>query len=1525
MKSLPLFLFCFLVLLLAVPRADALTETRTVEYFISKQDAQLTANAWWNETFNWNLSDTGAKIVSAYFDIYGSYGAAGTIDATLNIYLNNTLMSATVMEAQTEAYLAHIIVNATSLFYTDDPATLSNYQFALKNGAANVLGGASARLVVTYEYSSPPKTKTIKRYIDTNTASMAINTWNNETFAFKLNGTNPVVKSAFFEITEMHPTAADNTPAIYLNNSQTSAPVLDGTAPSYGWYGFSNATATTTTPSGGIYGITDTTERFYQFAFKCGAGDTCEGLGAILTVTYESDAEAPIETSSFYVNSTAAQIAIGGWFNTTYWLNLTDPSPKVTSAFIVVRGMLPTVTKATDVSVYLNNTLLGTADYSATVELANFLIILNASSGSNDLFYTPDGSGPTNMQVSIKCAVGACESVSTEVFLTYEYAIAADSTPPQFSLNNSNATSVAPGGAVLLFANWSDATDLQWAMLETNETGTAANKTASPTAPIQINLTGTNSWSNFSWINASISGGTEVGWRIFGNDSAGNANVTGLATFRIFQQITQPIEQSLTVNFQNKNIQTLFQVIRNTITATLQVDKASTFMRSVSSSITTNSGFVSFTTFMRSVSNAVTQNLGVKTVSSILRTINQIITSSIAVTSVTSIFRSISNAITTNTVVGPLNSLFRIISQAVTTNSVLTTSKGFLTTVSQAITQNAVVKTATTFARILSQELTPNSISTRVGSILRPLSQAITQNTAAQAVSSFFKSISQAITNNLATKTITSIFRSISQTLTANTANQILNSIFRSISQAVTQNSATLTANSIFRSVNEAVTNNAIVKTTSSILRTISQAVTANTLTKTAGSFFKIISQTITSNAVAQSFRSILVSISQAITQNLSVSNLGNYFKIISQSISPQAQGGGFRIARYFFISVSQSISHHFNAVLGFARIPPHPTASEVAVFGGGPGLGQTRIIPAVPIKPPPTAAMQFLKQPVLREVVKGQPVVEGIIVKNIGEKTFSLEAEVSGIPEKWVTILPSEAELEPGEKKGFTLFITPPKDAETGDYSVVVSLNGNGISDKTVFILRVKAPPSAQEKVSFERAVSIDKEKESSEIVLNIKNGPEVQRDVSVIENIKKEVANTTDDVIFSEPPDEIIQKDPIVRWKIKELKPYEAKNFTYSVKSVLLEFSPYVYWPAEQVSRKNVSGLTVAPLVPIELSAGKANPAPLIITNNLSASRNVSATMILPEGWILSPQELNYTLEPSETRIFKFNILLPQNAYPGYYTGKVLIRTDEGEIIKDYEFAVLSNFELLIRPIVIVVSAFFVLGILWIRLKVIELRGELEEIKRLTEVRRTEEEIETETAKTKKAMRDLDALYRDNVIGEDSYRMEKSMLKGKAAKLENEAGKLRKATKEEKQTSAHARRFKKEMEQASKNLNELEEDYNKNKISRKFYSKEKKNAESRLARLQKELAGNRPLFEEIKRLAQNRKLLIRGVQKLKLAYDEGFVDKSVYKSSYSQLEEKIKKIDSVLRRKYGMLEREKEKMMGSSVLLKVASQLNV
>jgi outer membrane protein assembly factor BamB len=133
------------------------------------------------------------------------------------------------------------------------------------------------------------------------------------------------------------------------------------------------------------------------------------------------------------------------------------------------------------------------------------------------------------------CELGhALDSVTlSDAYAGFDYE-PPESDPPTFEYNNSNTTSINDGDPLLIYANWSDATGLGYAWLWTNETGTGKNWTGGTHgSPIDINLSVGETWSNFTWQNASVGCGNVV-WKIYANETTvGNENVTGQMTVTV--------------------------------------------------------------------------------------------------------------------------------------------------------------------------------------------------------------------------------------------------------------------------------------------------------------------------------------------------------------------------------------------------------------------------------------------------------------------------------------------------------------------------------------------------------------------------------------------------------------------------------------------------------------------------------------------------------------------------------------------------------------------------------------------------------------------------------------------------------------------------------------------------------------------------------------------------------------------------------------------------------------------------------
>src|SRR5438552_2734288 len=64
----------------------------------------------------------------------------------------------------------------------------------------------------------------------------------------------------------------------------------------------------------------------------------------------------------------------------------------------------------------------------------------------------------------------------------------------------------------------------------------------------------------------------------------------------------------------------------------------------------------------------------------------------------------------------------------------------------------------------------------------------------------------------------------------------------------------------------------------------------------------------------------------------------------------------------------------------------------------------------------------------------------------------------------------------------------------------------------------------------------------------------------IEIVENVQKEVANSTDYINFIDPPSLMIKKDPIFEWDFANVQPFETKTISYSINNILDTFSSYI-----------------------------------------------------------------------------------------------------------------------------------------------------------------------------------------------------------------------------------------------------------------------------------------------------------------------------------------------------------------------------
>jgi hypothetical protein len=268
------------------------------------------------------------------------------------------------------------------------------------------------------------------------------------------------------------------------------------------------------------------------------------------------------------------------------------------------------------------------------------------------------------------------------------------------------------------------------------------------------------------------------------------------------------------------------------------------------------------------------------------------------------------------------------------------------------------------------------------------------------------------------------------------------------------------------------------------------------------------------------------------------------------------------------------------------------------------------------------------------------------------------------------------------------------------GDYKGVVTLKNQITEDSSFFILRVKSRAVQDDKPFVVRTVEIDRLEGKTNVELNVYNPASYWRNGELIEYIPKEIANSTDLIEFNTTPSEIIQKDPIVSWKINDLVASDTRKISYSTSNILGDLTPYIYWPLRELSlekSKPISSLEIVDLSVPRLYPGRSSIATLSIRNLDNSSHIFGFDIRLPSEWKTEPNNITEVIKGMEKKDFMFSIIVPDKTSPGYYVARGEFLWDDGIIVKEYNVGVSSfvywNITILVFAsiLIIVVIAIF------------------------------------------------------------------------------------------------------------------------------------------------------------------------------------------------------------------------------------------
>ncbi len=349
------------------------------------------------------------------------------------------------------------------------------------------------------------------------------------------------------------------------------------------------------------------------------------------------------------------------------------------------------------------------------------------------------------------------------------------------------------------------------------------------------------------------------------------------------------------------------------------------------------------------------------------------------------------------------------------------------------------------------------------------------------------------------------------------------------------------------------------------------------------------------------------------------------------------------------------------------------------------------------PITPPREAWMRFTRLPVLQEVRPGETVVTSVRVEIPSSKDVKME--VSGIPQHWIDVIPTPFLPYLQKSKSWSMIITVPSYVEPGDYMVTYTVSGEGIKGENLFILRVKPYSPGYDKPSIVRTVNIDKDKGNTLVSIRVKNSGNVVDRLEVIEDVPKSIVWSADQIKFGTSPAKILTSDPVIKWVLDDLDPYETRTISYEVPVVLGEYSPYVYWPVSQMNviyKKPPELIKILGMSTPYLAAGKTGEVSVTLTNQDTKPVDIAAKLELPANWGITPDKIVTTLPPMESNTLIFFVMPPVYTASGTYTITLRAPYDTQELVRDntvvvlgpsiYRFLQAYSFLLLVPAVVII-----------------------------------------------------------------------------------------------------------------------------------------------------------------------------------------------------------------------------------------------
>ncbi|MBI4361792.1 MAG: hypothetical protein HY558_01315, partial [Euryarchaeota archaeon] len=187
------------------------------------------------------------------------------------------------------------------------------------------------------------------------------------------------------------------------------------------------------------------------------------------------------------------------------------------------------------------------------------------------------------------------------------------------------------------------------------------------------------------------------------------------------------------------------------------------------------------------------------------------------------------------------------------------------------------------------------------------------------------------------------------------------------------------------------------------------------------------------------------------------------------------------------------------------------------------------------------TGNPRVLRQPLLREALRGEAFLMGLSLENTGDAPLSLEPKFPGLPAGWVAAEPPRLTLERGARGNFSLLASIPGGAEPGDYPAAILLGAT----RAPFLLRVRAGETNTSRPILTRSVDLEEVPPDvprvvllprARVTLRFWNGAQPSSRAELVEQVPPALAARPAAMQFPDAaPERLPGEPPLLRWVLQ------------------------------------------------------------------------------------------------------------------------------------------------------------------------------------------------------------------------------------------------------------------------------------------------------------------------------------------------------------------------------------------------------